>query len=434
MWSVRKHLLVLSIILAGLVFMPLLHANLPPFIRSYHSWVFVWGISLVVFAPKVFIQKTMLFVYLLGVYLWLMLNTVWMEMDPWQNRTFWGDYYAMFLAVSIITYFTYTKNYIDLAILTKFSVIFIGITALMTIIVSIFDPMYSRNIVAFEMEQIFSDSYINRIRGFQRWGAGSRGDGFGFIALPPLLLYYLKSKKRIFLTERWIWLFIIVLMIAIIRMQFATLLIFGFILLFLASIKPKNRKLTFAVLFFLMVLFIIVPSEIFASFFFRISHYFENQEVLKRYFDDIGSYISMGGGEIVGNAVSGRVDVRYTSAWEYFIDNPLFGTYFNQDSTYNSSLGEGHLFLMNKLTVTGLVGFLLWLLPFWFCYKAISRDFKKDFKFVFILVLLGIILYGLIKVIIVRQAWMLFFVIIPGMYYLPLLKKETINNTNKQNE
>lgn len=33
-----------------------------------------------------------------------------------------------------------------------------------------------------------------------------------------------------------------------------------------------------------------------------------------------------------------------------------------------------------------------------------------------------------------NKLWYFFFVIIPGMYYLPLLKKETINNTNKQNE
>lgn len=427
MSSVRKHFLALSIILAGLVFMPLLQANLPPYIRSYHVWVLIWGVSLLAFAPKVFIQKTMLSVYLLGLYLWIMLNTVWSKMDPWQIKTIWGDYYSIIVAVSIFTYFIYTKNYLDLAVLTKYTIIFIGITALMTIIVSIYDPMYSRNIVTYEMEQVFSEGYISTIRSFQRWGAGTRGDGFGFMVLPPVLLYYLQSNKRIFLTGRWIWTFLIILIFALMRMQFATLLIFGFLLLFLASIKPKTRKLTFVSFSLLMLLFIIIPVETIASFFFRISHYLDNQEVLSRYFNDIGTYISLGGGEIQGNAVSGRVDERYASTWKYLIENPLFGTYFNQNSNYGA-LGEGHLFLMNKLTVTGLVSFILWLLPFLIFYKTISKNFKKDFKYVFILVLLGIILYGLIKVIIVRQAWMLFFVIAPGMYYLPLIRKKKLKN------
>lgn len=431
MFSIRKYFLVLSIMLTMLVFLPLVYANLPLYIGSYHVWVLIWGISLFMFIPKVFIQKTMLFVYLLGVYLWFMLQTFWSEMDPWQIKSLWGDYYAMIVAVSIISYFTYTKNYKNLALLTKYTMIFIGITAIMTIIVSMMEPMYSRNISMHEMEKKFSPLYVEQLRRLQSWGAGTRGDGFGFFALIPLLIYHYKSNKNIFLSKTWIWIYIGVCMLALLRMQFATLLIYGFMIFILSLIKPKNRILTFVIFSILILLYIIIPAEVFASFFFRLSDTLQNQKVLSGYLNEIGMYMTLGGGEIEGNAVSGRLDIRYASAWRYIKENPLFGTYFNQRSTYGS-LGEAHLFLMNKLTVTGLVGFILWVLPFIVFYKKISINFSKDFKYFFIIVLLAIILYGLVKVIIVRQVWMLIFVIIPGMYYLPLLNKK--NNLNENEE
>jgi len=416
-----------------LVFLPLAYANFPPIIGSYHVWVLVWGISLLMFFPKVFLQKIMLFVYLLGIYLWFMLQTFWSEMDPWQIGTLWKDYYAIIVAVSIISYFTYTKDYKNLALLTKYAVIFIFITAVLTIIVSIMDPMYSRNISMYEMEKEFSEIYINQLRRLQKWGAGTRGDGFGFMVLFSFLMYYYKSKEKIFLSKIWIVVILGVCMLALLRMQFTTLLIYGIMVFILALVKPKNRILTFVILSILILLYIIIPTEIFASFFFRISDALQGQKVLSAYFKDMGIYMTIGGGEIEGNAVSVRMDVRYASAWEYFKANPLFGTYFNQNSTYGR-LGEGHLFLMNKLTVIGLVGFILWALPFFVFYKKISQNFSKDFKYFFIIGFLAIILYGLVKVVIVRQAWMLVFVILPGMYYLPLLKKETIDSTKKQNE
>jgi len=53
------------------------------------------------------------------------------------------------------------------------------------------------------------------------------------------------------------------------------------------------------------------------------------------------------------------------------------------------------------------------------------RYFDKQFAFYFLLSVFSIIALGTMKTLTGRDLWYTFFIILPGFYYLPLLKKNT---------
>ena len=80
---------------------------------------------------------------------------------------------------------------------------------------------------------------------------------------------------------------------------------------------------------------------------------------------------------------------------------------------------EGHhLYWMNKLAVTGLFGFI----PFVMILIGIVKFFKnliqRDYLYYYIISFLSIVLLGLMKNVTGREVWFTFFVIIPGINYL----------------
>jgi energy-coupling factor transporter transmembrane protein EcfT len=101
----------------------------------------------------------------------------------------------------------------------------------------------------------------------------------------------------------------------------------------------------------------------------------------------------------------------------------MFGCYFFSDESGNGYKPEGaHLHWMNKLTTTGIIGLIVFLLiPYNFIRNNL-RLFDPTYKFYYILASLSILGYGFIKQLGGRDTWYAFFVILPGLYYLPLLK------------
>jgi hypothetical protein len=103
---------------------------------------------------------------------------------------------------------------------------------------------------------------------------------------------------------------------------------------------------------------------------------------------------------------------------------------FFSDESGNGYKPEGaHLHWMNKLTTNGIIGLIVFLLiPYNFIRNNL-RLFDPTYKFYYILASLSILSYGLIKQLGGRDTWYAFFIILPGLYYLPLLKiKNKIKN------
>jgi hypothetical protein len=122
------------------------------------------------------------------------------------------------------------------------------------------------------------------------------------------------------------------------------------------------------------------------------------------------------------NTSTGFRAERYPQLLSTFTKNPVFGCYF-LDYTGNGYNGAGaHLHWMNKLTVTGIFGFLTFLIiPIYFI-KSTIRHFNSEYKFFYFIASIAILSYGMIKTLTGREAWYAFFIVLPGMYYLPILK------------
>jgi hypothetical protein len=79
---------------------------------------------------------------------------------------------------------------------------------------------------------------------------------------------------------------------------------------------------------------------------------------------------------------------------------------------------------MNKLTIIGIFGLLFFIfIPYNFIRNNLQH-FNSTYKFYYILSSLSILTYGLMKNIVGRETWYTFFIILPGLYYLPLLKNK----------
>lgn len=412
-------------------FLPFASTNLPVIVGSYHFWAMTWAILLLVFAPKVFSHHLMLLVIVLGAYLLLSLNTFCIDVDEWNKGVLWNDFYMMAVAVSIFCYFDVNKDYKGLAKISKFAVVLIAFTAVMTILVAMTDPYYSRTISATEEMKLemLSSAELASLRRLQRFGAGARGDGFGFMILIPMAIYYLKTNLKLNFSKKWLWVLIVVCLFALLQMQFATLLLFGIALAAMALVPIKRRVITLSVITIIALIFINIPPITFANLFYDIASSLGNEEnALATRMNAIGEYIEYGGGVIEHNAVSGRLDLRYVTSLQAFFDNPFFGRYFLTNLPMMDG-GEEHLFIMNKLVTIGVIGFSFWFAVFYSFIKKQLSTLNKQYQYYFLVAIVGILAYGLFKVVIARQAWPLVFVVIPGFYYLPLLNKK--NNRRK---
>jgi hypothetical protein len=127
-------------------FLPLVTNNVR-FITNDFWWSIIWLFSLIVFKPQVFQNKLILFVILYGViFILILLNTLWVNVDEGNKHQITEEWYDVLVALSVLTYFRIEQDYFRFAKLVKWIMIFIFITAVMSIVVSLMDPMYVRDL------------------------------------------------------------------------------------------------------------------------------------------------------------------------------------------------------------------------------------------------------------------------------------------------
>lgn len=428
MVKTQIYIRVIIFILMITTYLPIVYYRFPSYVGSHHFWVIIWGISLLFLKPKVLIDKLMIMLYVYGLFLWFMLKYVWTSMNEWNTTMLPVEYYQILIGISIITYFNISKDYKGLALITKYTLLFIVITAFMTIFTSFIDPMYARNMFVKTLEGEESRILINK------YGAGTYGTVIAFMGLMPVLIYYFKENKYFFIKKKIIVLTIIILIsIAIIRMQIFTNILVGLIFVIIAFLSIEKRFRSIIIIGLIFSVFLIVPKNIYINILYDLSNSFNKMQEVSFKFKEFAVYVQTGG-TIYENAVSGRVE-RFPILVNAFKESPILGNFYN-----TNYLGYGyhkdcyHLYWMNKLTVTGLVGFTLFLLIILMFIYNEKKIIKNDFWSYLILSFASIIVYGIFKSIAGRECWYIFFVILPGMYYLPLLNKknEDIIDNNEQ--
>ncbi len=418
----QKYFFTLSMILMAKSFLPIVFNNLPLFIGSTHLWSVIWGVSLLFFQPNVLSNKAIIYLAKYGFFIFVATLTFYTNMDDVNYKNLFSELYNISVSVSIITYYYETKDFINLAKLIKWSLVFLFITTIMTIISSSIDPYYARNLTGLSLDTVGTER--DNIIGMRRYGGGDYSAATVFMSIIPFFVYFFKNQHLSIMSKTQITLFAVLIFLALIGMQIFANLIFGIFLIIISFFgleKLKNSILFFAIFFaFLFV----IPKDIYVSALIGTASYFTTSKDINHKFADLAVFIETGA-EVGDNSneASMRAE-RYPMLFDAFVQNPLLGCYFNSDKFGNGYRDEGaHLYLMNKLTIMGIIAFIAFLIiPYRFIKSNLKR-FNSKYNFFYIMASISIIGIGLFKVVGGRSTWYAFFVILPGIYYLPLLKK-----------
>ncbi|NWJ51494.1 MAG: hypothetical protein HXX14_11580 [Bacteroidetes bacterium] len=430
----QKHFYFIAFMLMASAFLPIVFNNLPPLIRSHHIWTSIWVLSLLVFYPKVFINKMMVYVLIYSVFLFVALNFMWNSMDEWNYYMLIKEYYQIAIGISVITYFLQSKDYIGLAKITKWSMVFLIITAIMTIVSSAIDPMYARNIVG--VASINIESKSEAILSFTKFGGGNFGTAIAFMCLFPILIYYYKNTTISLLSKIQVVILLVIIFLALLGMQIFANILIGFVFSVIAFGGMKKMKQSVLVFGLFLSIILFTPKEVYIDSLFSISNSFQKNSDLNYKFRDLAIFIKSGADvEDIRTGTGIRAN-RFSQLADNFTQSPIFGVFVNSDKYahgyYQKYLNYGtvgqvagtHLHWMNKLTITGIIGlFIFLLIPYNFI-KSNVRRFDSTFNFYYLLASLSILSYGIFKTMAGRETWYTFFIILPGLYYLPLLKKQ----------
>jgi len=417
--------------LAASTFLPLVFNSLPPLVRSHHVWTTLWIFSLLIIYPKIFLNKAIVYLIIYGLFLFIAIETIWKSMDDWNSTTLFTEYYQIAIGVIVMKYFHQCKDYVGLAKLVRWSIVFLCITAIMTIISAAIDPMYARNIIG--VSAVTEESKKAVILSFQKYGGGSYSTAAAFMCLFPILVYYYKNIELSLISKKLIVAFSIIVFYALLGMQIFGNIIIAAIFGIISILGMKKIKQSILVICLFFSIAVIIPRDVYVKSLFAIGDRFKKDSELNYKFRDLATFIETGANiEDNSTGTADRAE-RYPELFQTFIKSPFFGCFFHTDSTANGYNGEGaHLYWMNKITTTGIIGLILFLIiPFNFLKSSLSH-LSLNYKFFYILASLSILCYGLMKAIVGRETWYSFFILLPGLYYLPLLKRNRNNLRGQQ--
>jgi len=416
--SLKSYFRFLAFMLMMITYLPIVYQNLPSYIRSHYLWSALWILSIIIFRRKVFLDKTLQYVLAYLIVFFILLFANFWEPIEYITLAFGGnlmnELFAFSIAFSIIAYFKSYGDYEGLAIIVKWTIIFIGITAILSIYSSFIDPLYVRKLTSGKS----IDAAI-----IYKLGGGGYGFASALVCLFPLLIYFYKNNTKSLFSKNQILLFGIICFFALLRIQiFANILVaFIFILLSLVGRRKFGSSIITAII--VIIIFLVIPQQFYADLFSHISTYFKQDSDIHYKFVDLSQFlIGNNGNEIT--EVSGRVH-RYLELWEAFLKNPLLGYFFAENPT-DINRG-GHLYFMYKLTGWGIINFLFFTLIFIKFYKVNNKMYDEKYSYYFFLSFISIIALGLMKNLVSRDLWYIYFIILPGIYYLTILKNKKEN-------
>lgn len=185
----------IAFMLMASTYLPIVFNNFPPIIRSHHIWTALWFFSLIAIERRVFNNKLILFVLFYGAFtLLVLLNTLWVDIRDWDKKQLTWEFYEVVVGVSVITYFRIEKDFYRLAKLIRWTLIFIFITSIMTIITAVLEPTYARSVTG--LSAIQSQSEIDYFTSFKKFGSGTYGFAAAVLCLFPMLIYNIKDQNN----------------------------------------------------------------------------------------------------------------------------------------------------------------------------------------------------------------------------------------------
>jgi len=402
-----------------LTYLPIVYQNLPKFIRSYYLWSAILVSSILFIRPKVFLDKTLRYVlfYFIAFYLLLYFN-FWSLNDSSISidSPIVVEIFAFVIAFSLNAYFNSTRDYGSLVFIVKWTLFFIGVTAMLSIVSSFIDPSYARKMAG---EGSLDSELITRL------GGGAYGFASALVCLFPIMIYYYRNNSQCIYSKKLILFFGLLCFFALLRMQIVANILVSFIAIIFSLAGSKSFKKSIGLLAVTSIILIVIPKQFYADSLVQISTYFNKGSEVNNKLNDISRYVSMGNAEVTG--VSSRAD-RYPLLWNAFKNNILFG-HFAIKNSYNIDEG-GHLYFMYKLAGLGILNFVFFIYIFVKFIKINLSKVDNQYSFYLLLSFFSIIALGLIKSLVTRDLWYAYFFILPGLYLLKKVKPKINDKVN----
>ena len=337
-----------------------------------------------------------------------LLQILWFDVNEWNRNMITTEFIYIVLPITIFAYFRMENDYIGLAKLVKWTLLFIAITSILTIIVTYYNPMIVRNIIGSASQ---STSQQMEDLGYKKFGVGGYGFATAIVSLFPMLIYYYKNNDRSPWGKKTLLLFMVIVYFSLIKIQIFANILIATTFIILSLIGKKKFAKSWVYISVVLLIAVLIPVQYYIDMFAYMANWFNTGSENYSKFNDMAQFLSSGGS--YKDTGAGIRASRFPLNWESFTSNPLYGGQY----------GNGHLHWMNKLAVFGLLGTIPFVLIIYKYIKINLKYFNKEFAFYFLLSLFSIITLGAIKALSGREIWFTFFVLLPGFYYLPLLKK-----------
>lgn len=386
--------------------------------RELGSFAFLWApiTILLILYGKANILKNKVIKLLLFygvIFIGILHKFLWGHMSEWNFNIIVYEFYYLFVFTLIFIYYASKNEFIKLAWLSKWALLFVLISLIGTNIALNIDPNLVRE--SARTGKFTDDQGVL----FKITGAMGYSYAQGIICLIPILIYFIKNKSQIVFSK---WLLIAILFLILIteiRAQVFANLLITILITFLSIFGHKKKKLSLILFAIVGVFFMINPDNFLADFFILISNYFDKSSIIYDKLIDFSMFLK--NSDLDNSSEAGSRASRYPLLFDAFSSNPIFG-----DASYNSPhriSGGAHVYWMNRLTIWGLPGFLIYVFLLFRIFKMVYFTFDANYKFYYLLSILSVLLLGLLKAIGGREIWLMLIIVIPGLFYLPLLKR-----------
>lgn len=398
----QKYFRFLSIATIILTFLPIVTNRLPVGGELVRMGILgVWIVSLLVFAPRVLITKTMGAIYLYYLILCFGIPLWWSDVqflgEPINYSVLKLEMPWVFVGLSMTQYFLMSGDYKGFKIAIITALFATTITCITSNIIFSIDPKASRAVIS-DITNYENMALLNQ------YGLISYSTISGLVVLVPVFVWYIKTTIG---KSRYIMLSVLMFSVFTIYMsQQSTATILALAGGIYAFYYSQNSEKNIILILFAFIL-IVWGDAITSSILEFILTFIPPESDISLRFSDI---LSLSKGEVnlddsyLGEARFSKIEESLNS----FSTNPLIG---------GGTIG-GHSYWIDRLGLYGLVIAIPWIM-IWtsfiqLCKKNVSKDYLRYMKISILLVFL----YGIMKGLGAAEFFIITFFFLPGIYFI----------------
>ncbi|MBN2520783.1 MAG: hypothetical protein JXB17_09785 [Bacteroidales bacterium] len=386
--------------------------------RELGSFTFLWApitlILIFVKRPTTFRREPIRIILFYGIIMVGILQyALWRYMDEWNRTHILYELYYLLIITTILIYYLERGDLAKLALLGKWTFIFIIVSLLTTNIALFFDPYLVRQSAATGEFTQYQER-IYRISGTMSYSYLQ-----SIVCFIPIILYHIKNKKQLVFPSKILIIVLILILITLIRAQVFANVLIALLITVLSMVGSKKKIVTIISITLICIVLIFVSRSFYANISISLSSLFETNSEMYNKLRDFAYFIE--NPELDNTTEAGDRASRYPLLFNALIERPIFG-HASCNNPINIS-GGAHLYWMNRLTLWGIPGFALFIFILYRIYRKVQSLFDYNYRFYYFSSVMAFVFLGLIKAIGGRESWLLLILVIPGIYYLPLLNK-----------